>query len=37
MNDITFDSYHTFRAESRMLVDANPSPDPASNAKPPIP
>jgi hypothetical protein len=27
MNDITFDSYHMFKAQSRMLVGVNPSPD----------
>jgi hypothetical protein len=27
MNDITYDSYHLFRAESRMLTGVNPSSD----------
>jgi hypothetical protein len=33
MNDIIFDSYHVFRAESRILVGANSSLDPSSDAK----
>jgi len=33
MNDITFDSYHVFRAESRMLVGINPSPGQSSDRK----
>jgi hypothetical protein len=36
MNDITFDSYHMFKAQSRMLVGVNPSPD-QSNTKTPHP
>ena len=36
MNDITFDSYHLFKAESRILVGVNPSPD-QSNTKTPHP
>jgi VWFA-related protein len=27
LNDITFGSYHVFRAESRLLTDTNPEPD----------
>jgi hypothetical protein len=33
MNDITFDSYHVFRAGSRMLVGINPSPGQPSDGK----
>ena len=34
MNDITYDSYHLFRAESRMLTGVNPSSD-QSDPNPP--
>jgi hypothetical protein len=27
VNDIAYDNYHLFKAESRMLVGVNPSPD----------
>jgi len=36
MNDITYDSYHLFKAESRMLTGVNPSidqPDPQSTGR----
>ena len=33
MNDITFDSYHVFRAGSRMLLGINPSPGQSSDGK----
>ena len=34
MNDITFDSYHLFRAESRILVGVNPSDDQSNTNSP---
>jgi hypothetical protein len=34
MNDITYDSYHLFRAESRMLTGVNPLSD-QSDPNPP--
>jgi VWFA-related protein len=37
MNDIIFDSYHMFRAESRILAGVNPSVDPSSDTKPHAP
>ena len=37
MNDITFDSYHVFRAESRILVGINPSPGQSPDRKSAVP